>query len=242
MERATDVANKLQQATQAPSTTQASEAPGPHAPGLLANVFGTTTSLLSAIVGVLLLLYLLLAAGDMFLQKLIRVMPLRRDKAAAVEVVHEAEMLVLRYLLVTLLINLGQGTLVALVLWLLKVPSPWLWGLFTVVLEFIPYLGAAIMIGLLTVVAFASFDGWLHILALPGSYLVITTIQNNIVSPIAYGQRLKLNPVAVLVGVLFWWFLWGIPGAFIAVPIIATLKILADRTEGLEAVGEFLGE
>jgi predicted PurR-regulated permease PerM len=98
------------------------------------------------------------------------------------------------------------------------------------------------MITMLAVTAFATFDGLGHILAVPGSYLIITTLQNNIVSPLAYGDRLKLNPVAVLVGVLFWWFVWGIPGAFLAVPIVATVKIVADRSESLKPVGEFLGE
>jgi predicted PurR-regulated permease PerM len=73
---------------------------------------------------------------------------------------------------------------------------------------------------------------------------VITTLQNNVVSPIAYGKGLKLNPVAVLVGVIFWWVVWGTPGAFVAVPILATIKILADRSESeaLKTLGEFLGE
>ncbi|HEY7118276.1 MAG TPA: AI-2E family transporter, partial [Tepidisphaeraceae bacterium] len=92
------------------------------------------------------------------------------------------------------------------------------------------------------VIAFATFDSMGHILAVPGSYLVITTLQNNVVSPYAYGQHLKLNPVAVLIGVLLWWFLWGTPGAFLAVPIIATVKIIADHTDTLKPVGEFLGE
>src|SRR5204863_2086640 len=113
---------------------------------------------------------------------------------------------------------------------------------FTFVLEFIPYLGAALIIIMFTLAALAAFDNIVHILAAPGAYLLITTIQNNIISPFAYGNKLKLNPVAVLIGVMIWWFLWGIPGAFLAVPIIATIKIIADRTQGLNALGEFLGE
>jgi predicted PurR-regulated permease PerM len=73
-------------------------------------------------------------------------------------------------------------------------------------------------------------------------YLTITTLQNNLVSPIAYGRRLRLNPVAVFVGVLFWYALWGVPGAFLAVPILATLKILGDHIEAMAPVGEFLGD
>jgi predicted PurR-regulated permease PerM len=215
---------------------------GPKAPPLLARTFGTTTSFLSGVVEVVLLLYLLLASGDLFARKLMKLIPRWRDKSNAVEAIGEVEAAVLRYLLVTLLINVGQGIAVGLVMWWLGVPGPLMWALLTVVLEFIPYLGATVMVAMLAVVGFAAFDSLGRAIAPPLAYLVITTLQNNVVSPYAYGNRLKLNPVAVLVGVLVWWFLWGIAGAFLAVPIIATIKIIADRTEGMRAVGEFLGE
>jgi predicted PurR-regulated permease PerM len=94
----------------------------------------------------------------------------------------------------------------------------------------------------LGVVGLGTFDNVGHALLAPGAYLLITTLQNNLVSPIAYGWRLRLNPVAVLVGVLFWWFLWGVPGAFLSVPIIAAAKIMADHIESLEPLGEFLAD
>ena len=97
------------------------------------------------------------------------------------------------------------------------------------------------MIGLLAIVAFTTFDGLGRTLAAPGSYLTITTLQNNLVSPLVYGKRLRLNPVAVFIGVLFWWSLWGVPGAFLAVPIIATAKVLGDHLPRLRPLGEFLG-
>jgi predicted PurR-regulated permease PerM len=191
---------------------------------------------------VLLLLYLLLASGDLFLRKVVEVLPLFGDKRAAVRITEEVQQAVTRYMGATLLINLGQGIAVGLTLWGLGLPHPWLWGGFTVVLEFIPYLGAAGMIGLLAVTAFSQFDSLGSILLVPGTYLVIATLQNNLVSPFVYGQRLQLNPVAVLVGVLFWWYLWGVAGAFLAVPFFATLKIVADHIEGLAPVAAFLGE
>ncbi len=240
-----EVATQLEHAAQGPTTAPAPAlSPGPPPPNTsLANRFvGGTTKFISELVEVLLLLYLLLAAGDMFVKKLIKIIPLWRDKQAAEQVVDQSQGVVMRYLLVTLAINVGQGTVVALVLWWLKMPSPLLWGLFTILLEFIPYLGATVMVAMLAVIAFATFDDIGHILAVPGSYLIITTIQNNVVSPIAYGQHLKLNPVAVLIGVILWWFLWGIPGAFLAVPIIATIKIISDHVDTLKPVGEFLGE
>jgi predicted PurR-regulated permease PerM len=253
-------ATKLQHAAQGPTTGPAAAGAGPAeqsapqpapapapAPGgaageAAARFLGTTRQVVSGVVEAVILLYLLLAAGDLFVRKLIKVIPLWRDKQRAERVVEESQAAVMRYLVVTALINAGQAVVVGLVLWWLGMPAPLLWAILTFVLEFIPYLGATVMIALIAVVAFGAFDSVGRILMAPGSYLIITTIQNNLVSPYLYGQHLKLNPVAVLVGVLIWWFLWGIPGAFLAVPIIATIKIVADRTEGFKPVGEFLGE
>jgi predicted PurR-regulated permease PerM len=205
-------------------------------------LFGTTAALVAGLAEVLLLLYLFLASGDLFLRKLVEVLPLFREKRAAVEVTEQVQQAVTQYIVTTLLINGGQGVVVGLALWGLGMPSPWLWGGLTVVLEFIPYLGATGMIILLTAAAFSQFDTIGHILLVPGTYLVIAALQNNLVSPLVYGQRLKLNPVAVLVGVLFWWLLWGVAGAFLAVPFFATLKILADHVESLTPMATFLGE
>jgi predicted PurR-regulated permease PerM len=252
-QQVTEVATKIENATQGnngnggatskpASGAGASTGEGPSVPPLVARVFGTTTSLLSGVVEVVLMLYLLLASGDLFARKLVKLIPRWREKTNALEGIHEVESAVLRYLLVTLLINTGQAIAVGLVLWWIEMPNPLMWALLTVVLEFIPYLGATIMVAMLAVVAFASFDSVGRALAPPFSYLIITTLQNNVVSPYAYGNRLKLNPVAVLVGVLVWWFLWGIAGAFLSVPIIATIKIIADRAESMRGVGEFLGE
>jgi predicted PurR-regulated permease PerM len=218
-------------------------APAPPAvPPFLAQLFGTAAILIAGLAEVLLLLYLLLASGDLFLRKVVEVLPLLGDKRTAVRITEEVQQAVTRYMGATLLINLGQGIAVGLTLWGLGMPHPWLWGGLTVVLEFIPYLGAAGMIGLLAVTAFGQFDSLGSILLVPGTYLVITTLQNNLVSPFVYGQHLQLNPVAVFVGVLFWWYLWGVAGAFLAVPFFATLKIVADHVEGLAPVAAFLGE
>jgi len=241
----------LEQVSQATHTlSESSGAPGappaapaqPAVPPFLVQIFGTTAALIAGLAEVLLLLYLLLASGDLFLRKLVEVLPLFRDKRMAVTVTEQVQQAVTQYIVATLMINVGQGVVVGLALWGLGMPYPWLWGGLTVLLEFIPYLGATGMIILLTATAFSQFDALGRILLIPGTYLVIAALQNNLVSPLVYGQRLKLNPVAVLVGVLFWWLLWGVAGAFLAVPFFATLKILADHVDSLTPIATFLGE
>ena len=237
--RLSHAAQQVQQAA-SPEEPGAAAAPPPASPGLAARVFGTTTSFIFGLIEVLLLLYLLLAVGNLFLRKLVRVAA-RSEKAAARTIVEEIKAVIERYVVVLVAINLVQGTIVGLVLWLLGMPNPALWGVAAFFLEGVPFLGATVMIGALSLVAFTTFDSLGRILLVPGAYLAITTLQNNVVGPMAYGRRLKLNPVAVLLAVMFWWFLWGVPGAFLAVPMVAAVRVIADHTEGLTTLGEFLG-
>jgi predicted PurR-regulated permease PerM len=218
--------------------TQRSAGLSSGAPNAVATAFGTTAAFVGAVVEVLLLTFLLLASGDLFLQKLLHVFP--GERSAALKVTRDVEDAVSRYMVANAVINLGQGLVVALAMALIGLPSPPLWGVLTFICEFVPYLGAAFMLFLLSVAGLATFQGIGHAALAPLAYLLITTLQNNLVSPLAYGRHLRLNPVAVLVGVMFWWFLWGIPGAFLAVPLVATAKILGDHVRGLSAMGEFL--
>jgi len=208
---------------------------------LLAHIFGTTTALLSGFIETLVLVFLLLATGSLFHRKVAAIMP-APAKGTAEETVEEAESVVRHYLVVTAIINVGQGIAVGLVMKLIGLPNPALWGLLTFLLEFLPYLGGFLMIAFLTVAAFASFDSVGKILLAPGAYLAITTIQNNVVSPFAYGNRLQLNPVMVLVSTLAGYALWGVAGAFMAIPILAAIKIFADRLRPGSRLGTALGE
>jgi predicted PurR-regulated permease PerM len=94
----------------------------------------------------------------------------------------------------------------------------------------------------LSVTALATFDSIGHVLLAPAAYVTISTIQNNAVSPFAYGSGLKLNPLAVLLSVLIGWFLWGVAGAFVAVPALAAVKIFAERSNRDSRLAEILSE
>jgi predicted PurR-regulated permease PerM len=86
--------------------------------------------------------------------------------------------------------------------------DPLIWGLLTFALEFIPFLGGAVMVVLLSISALSAYPNLGSALLVPASYLLISAIQNNLVTPLLLGGRLKLNPVALMIGVLFWWFIW----------------------------------
>jgi predicted PurR-regulated permease PerM len=213
----------------------------PEAPSLIAKVFGTTATFLGGFLETTVLIFLLLATGDLLIRKIARVMP-KPAKGTAEGTVAEAEGVVRRYLLVTALINAGQGAIVALIMLLLGMPNPVLWGVLTFALEFLPYIGGALMIAFLSITAFATFGNVGHILLVPFSYLAITTIQNNAVSPFAYGSSLKLNPVVVLFATLVGWFLWGVAGAFVAVPVLAAVRVFADHSRSDSRLAAVLSE
>ena len=211
-------------------------------PSLSSRLFGTTQRIAAGLVEIFILLYFLLAGGDLFLQKLIKVLPHFGDKVKAVEIARATESTVSAYLSTTLLLNIAEGIVVAFALWLLGMPNVVLWGVLVACLEFIPYLGAATATVVLGVAGLAQYDQMGHALMIPGAYLAINLLQSNLVTPMMLGHRLTLNPVAIFVGLAFFFWIWGVPGAFLAVPILATLKILCDNIASLAAVGEFLGQ
>ena len=210
-------------------------------PSLISRFFGTTQALVVAVFEVLVLLYFLLAVGDMFLEKLIKVLPQLRDKKTAVRIAREVESSVSVYLSTVTLVNIAEGLVLALALWALGMPAPFFWGAMAALVEFVPYIGAVFMLGVLTLVALTTFDSVGHALLVPAAFLVINLIQGNLVSPLLHSRRLTLNPVAIVVGLAFWLWIWVVPGAFVAVPLLATLKIFCDHIEALKPIGEFLG-
>jgi predicted PurR-regulated permease PerM len=210
-------------------------------PSLSERLFGTTQTILTTAVEVIILLYFLLAAGDLFLQKLIKVLPQLRDKKKAVAIARETEASISTYLVTVTLVNLGLGVAVAAVMYVLDMPNPILWGALAAFAEFIPYLGATAMVAVLTLAGLVTFEQVGHALLVPGGYLAVNLLQSQFIAPLILGRRLTLNPVAIFIGLVFWWWIWGVPGAFMAVPLIATFKIFCDHIEALAPIGEFLG-
>lgn len=231
---------RQQAPTQAP-TQPSSSSSGLAIPPVVGRVFATTTGILTTLLEAIVIVFLILATGDLFTRKIVAVMP-KPVTGTAESTVQDAEAVVRRYLIVTALINLGQGVLVALAMWVIGMPTPPLWGVLTFFFEFLPYIGALFMIISLTITGLATFEGIGQVLLAPLAYLTISTIQNNAVSPFAYGSGLRLNPLAVLLSVLIGWFLWGVAGAFVAVPLLASIRIFAERLHRGSRLAAALGE
>jgi predicted PurR-regulated permease PerM len=242
MEQMTKSAAQMARAASATSGVPRTQEVTLAGPTIFDRVVSTSASLLAGALETLVLLYFLLASGDLFLQKLTKMLPEFRDKKKAVAIARETETSISMYLSTVALINVIEGVVVALVMWALGMPNPVLWGVLALFVEFVPYLGALVMVGVLTLAALSTFESVGRIIAVPASYLVINLLQAYVLTPLLLGRRLTLNPVAILMGLILWWEIWGVAGAFIAVPLLATFKILCDHIETLAPVGEFLGD
>jgi predicted PurR-regulated permease PerM len=239
VERVTQAAEQVERATDMDKQTQEVEIKGP---SLTQQVFGGTTALLGAALVVIFLTYFLLASGELFLHKLVAVLPQLKDKKTAVRIVRETEAHVSVYLVVTTLINIGVGVVTGAALALLGMPNPVLWGVIAGGLNFVPYIGGLVNTVILTLAAFLTFEDTGRALMVPIVFSVINIFEGNLITPWILGRQMRLNTVAVFVGLVFWWFLWGIPGALLAVPIMATIKIACDHIASLAPIGEFLAE
>jgi len=214
----------------------------PAGPSLGARLVGGTTDFVASAAIFFILLYFLLASGDLFLRKLVRVLPSLADKKRAIEIARQVETDISAYLSTVAMINLGLGVGVAVAMALIGLPNPLLWGMMAALTNFIPYLGAASCYVVLGMAGFLTFDDLPHALLPVGAFLCLNIAEAYFITPMVLGRRLTLNPVVLFLGLTFWGWLWGIAGAILAVPIMVVFKIFCDHIEPLAPIGEFLGD
>jgi predicted PurR-regulated permease PerM len=204
------------------------------------SILNWTGTLLVGLGETLVLLYLLLASGDLFLQKLVRVMPTLADKKSAVEISHEIQQNISNYLFSVSLINIGLGLVVSGGLYFMGVPNAAMWGILVAILNFVPYFGPVSGVILLTAVGLLTFDTLWQGLLPPAWYLLLHLLETNLVTPVLLGRRFTLNPVVIFVSLIFWMWLWGVPGALLSVPILVSIKVVCDRIPAMSPVSELL--
>jgi predicted PurR-regulated permease PerM len=200
-----------------------------------------TGTLLAGLGEVLVLTYLLLASGDLFLQKLVRVIPTLRGKIRAVEITHEIQDSISKYLFSVTLINVGLGAAVGAGLFALGLSNATMWGILAALLNFIPYFGPIVGVAIIAAAGILGFDSPWQGLLPPLWYLALHFLEANLVTPILLGRRFTLNPVAVFVSLIFWTWLWGVSGALLSVPILVTIKVISDRIPAMSPLGEVIG-
>jgi predicted PurR-regulated permease PerM len=179
-------------------------------------------------------------SGDTFLRRLVEILPRFKDKRQAIEISQQIERDISAYLITITIMNAAVGVATAGVMWLCGVGDPVLWGAVAFLFNYIPILGP--MFGLLTftLAGLLSINTLWGALLPAGLYLVIHVVEGETITPMLLARRFTLNPVLVILALIFWYWMWGVSGAILAVPMLAIAKIICDRIQMLAALGHFL--
>ena len=185
----------------------------------------------------------MLASGDSFRRKLAKIAgPTFARRRVTVQALDEIGTQIHRYLLV----QLFTSALVGLVTWiafaLIGLEHAAVWGVVAGLLNFVPYLGSLVVAGGASLVAFVQFGSLDMALAVAAIVLGIHVVSGNLLTPWLTSRTNRLNAVCVFVGVLAFGWLWGVWGLLLGVPVLTSLKAVCDRVEGLQPIGELLGQ
>jgi predicted PurR-regulated permease PerM len=200
----------------------------------------TREAMISVLTFVIVTLFLL-AGGPPMLARMTAAFVDDLNAAHVLAIIEKVRGEVGRFYVATALINVGLGLATAGVMMLCGMPTPFLWGVIAAALNFIPYAGATATLIVLTLVAFVTFDGIGHVLAVAGSYLLLAMLEGQIVQPLFVGRRLKINPLLIFLALWFGGLFWGIAGVVLATPALLTLKVIAENAISGKSVMEFLG-
>ena len=199
-----------------------------------------TRSLASGLLETVLVLFFLLVSGDTFLRRLVEILPRFKNKRQAVDISQQIERDVSAYLFTITIMNLAVGVATGAVMALCGMGDPVLWGTIAFVLNYIPILGPMTGVVVFLLAGLLSINS-LWVAFLPaGLYLLIHLVEGETVTPILLARRFTINPVLVILSLVFWYWMWGVPGAILSTPMLAITKIICDRIRPLMAFGHFM--
>lgn len=190
---------------------------------------------------VVFLLFFLLASGDFFMRRLVKALSTGQEKRRAVGIARDIQRDVSAYLSTVTAINIGLGVVTSGAMWAVGLPNPVLWGALMTALNFLPYVGPTVMVAVVGIVGLLTFDSAAQALLPSAIMFAVTSIEGNFLTPYLLGRRLTLHPAVVFLSMVLWGWLWGVPGALLAVPLLVSFKIFADHVEALQGVSIFLG-
>ena len=191
---------------------------------------------------VMLLAYFLLASGEHFRRKLVKVVgPSRQRKKDAVRILEEIDSQIQRYLLVTLVANVLVGLGTGLAFELLGMEQAGAWGIAAGVLHFIPYLGPVLFAIASGMAGFVQFGTALSALAVAGASVLVSFIVGLVITTWLQSRFARVNAAVLFIALLFFGWLWGIWGLLLGAPLVAITKVICDRLDWLKPAGEFMG-
>ena len=200
----------------------------------------STRSLASGLLETVLVLFFLLVSGDTFLRRLVEILPRFKNKRQAVDISQQIERDVSAYLFTITIMNLAVGVATGAVMALCGMGDPVLWGTVAFLLNYIPILGPMTGVVVFLLAGLLSINS-LWVAFLPaGLYLLIHLVEGETVTPMLLARRFTINPVLVILSLVFWYWMWGVPGAILSTPMLAITKIICDRIRPLMAFGHFM--
>lgn len=191
---------------------------------------------------VLFISFFMLASGDNFRRKLVRLSgPTFARRKITVQTLDEITGQIQRYLRVQILISAIVGLATGLAYGALGLEHAAVWGILAMILNLIPYIGSLVVTGGSALAAFVQFGDLETGLLFGAVSLVLHTISGNLLTPWLTGRTSRINPLAVFVGVLVFGWLWGLWGLLLGTPVLLMVKSVCDRVDDLRPVGEILG-
>jgi predicted PurR-regulated permease PerM len=216
------------------------QGPGMRPANLVGAVLSGSATATSGVFTTLLVLFYLLVSGETFLRRMVEILPRFKDKRQAVELSLHIERDVSAYLLTVACINAIVGIATGCVMWACGVANPVLWGAVAFVLNFVPILGAMVGIVIFLMASVLSLGvTWWAVLPV-GLYFGIHLLEGEFATPMLIARRFTINPVALILSLIFWYWMWGVLGAILAVPLLAIVKIVCDDLRPLRAFGHLL--
>ena len=188
------------------------------------------------------LVFFMLASGDLFRQKLVRIAGDKLSKQRfTLQVIDEIDQQIRRYLVVVLISNVlvGLGTWISFRL--LGVEYAEIWGFIAALLHTAPYFGPALVAVASLVAAFVQFESWGRALLVSGATILVATVVGMVFATWLASRQTRMNTTASFVGLLFFSWIWGLWGVLLAIPMLAIVKAVCDRNEDWKGVGELLG-
>jgi predicted PurR-regulated permease PerM len=198
---------------------------------------------LSELTMILFLVYFLLATGDLYKRKLVKIggNTLSRKKVT-VQILDDINNQIENYVVTLVATSALVAALTSAALWWLGLREWLFWGVVAGVLNTIPYFGPVIVSGALLVVGYLQFNAFGPALSIAAAALAITSLEGWLLTPLLMGRAARMNPVAIFIGLLFWSWVWGAWGVILAVPMMMLLKAICDRVEDLQPVAELIGD
>lgn len=200
-------------------------------PALTSNVaiLSSTGSLVSFLSISVVLIYFLLAFGDESLKGILRRLPTLSDKKRLVGAIDDVQDAVGGYLIRVTVINFFLGVAVAIGMYAWGMPSPLAWGVMAMILNYIPVLGAILGAGVIFLTATLSFESSVQPMLVTATFLTLTTLEGQFITPSVLGRAMNVNPLLVVLSLIVFGWIWGFMGVLLSVPLLIAGQIILDH-------------